>query len=507
LTRRRATIVVPALCATMLGALVSLALPRVYVAETQIEIAGANGLGGADYQSRVAAVADQILCRDAFDKVATKLRLDVDFASLPEGERKEKREALLARLKDDAGCSVKAAGEAQTVATITSSGADADLATRVVGALAEQAMSLAGNPTIAVKEKTEAEREAVTKTAKQALDAADLARQDFRAQNREFLEGAAHKLQATRDQKKQLKESTIAGLEQKRKDLDEMLLQERPFETVTVRQADPLKLAAIEEKIATSKEHVRQLTTVDKRADTDPDVAAERKAIAEAEDEKKKLIAEAPQTEQRRENEQWAQLTRAKGETQSRLDAANRQLKLLVETEKEQEELARRTPEFEANAAKLDAAYETAKEAHDKVAAELAKAQTDLSAERARGELAIHTILAAEKPHSPAGPGALVLAGMGLALGAIAGFVAACVLDATDHSFRDEASVTQFLGVPTLGAVRVIETPAEAAQRRARRRKSSAVLAVLGVAALAVVAVALFGDAHGVADFVKSVVG
>jgi uncharacterized protein involved in exopolysaccharide biosynthesis len=507
LTRRRATVIGAALCAATIGALVSLALPRVYVAEAQIEIAGAGGLGGSEYASRVASISDQILCRDAFSVAATKLRLDVDLLGLPEAQRNEKREALLASLKDHSSCSVRPAGDVLTIATISSRGDDAELATRVVGELAEQAARLAGNPTIAAKEKAAAELDAAADAAKAALDAAEKARQDFREANHEFLEGAGQKLQATRDQKKQLRDVTIATLEQRKREFEEMLAQEKQYDIVTVKQPDAVKLAAVDERLAAAREHLKQLTTVDKKLDTDPDVAALRKKVADIDDERKRLIAEAVPTETRHENEQWTQLSKAKGETQSRLDAATRQLRLLSETEKEQQELARRTPEFEASAAKLDAAVAAAKEIHDAKAAELAKAQTELAAERARGTLSVHTIAAPEKPTRPSGPGALVLAGLGLALGAIGGLCAACVVDAADHSFRDELAVTGFLGVPTLGAVRVIETPAEAAQRRGRKRRGSAVLAGLAVLACVVVAVALFGDAHGIADFVKSVVG
>lgn len=507
LSRRRATIVVPALCAMTIGALVSLSLPRVYVAETQIEIAGAGGLGGAEYASRVAAVTDQILCHEAFSVVATKLHLDQDLADLPEAERREKREVLLGSLKDHAACSVTPTGEVLTTATITSRGDDGDLAARVAGALAEEAMGLAGNPTIAVKEKAASDLDRAAAAAKAAMTTAGKARQDFREQNREFLEGAAQKLQATREQKKQLRDVTIATLEQKRKDFEDMLSQEKQYEVVSVKQPDAVKLAAIDERLAAAREKLRQLTVVDKKPDTDPDVGVQRKRVADVEEERRKLIADAMPSEARHENEQWLQLSKAKAETQSRLDAANRQLRLLGDTEKEQEELARRTPEFEANAKKLDETETAAKQVYETKAAELAKAEADLTAERNRGTLAIHTLVAAERPKRPSGPGALLLAGIGLALGAIAGFVAACVIDATDHSFRAETAVTGFLGVPTLGAVRVIETPAEAAQRRGKKRRGSAVLAGLAVLACAVVAIAMFGDAHGIVDFVKSLVG
>jgi len=274
-----------------------------------------------------------------------------------------------------------------------------------------------------------------------------------------------------------------------------------------VKQPDAVKLAAVDERLAAARENVRQMTTVDKRPDTDAQVTAEKKRVADIEDERKKLIAAAPPTETRHENEQWAQLTKAKNDAQSRLDAASRQLRLLTETEKEQQELARRTPEFEAGAAKLDAAADEAKAAATAKSGELATAEAELSAERARGELSIHTIEAPEKPTRPSGPGALMLAGLGLALGAIGGFVAACVIDATDHSFHDEKAVTGFLGVATLAAVRVIETPAEAAQRQARKRRGTAVLAGLAVLTCVVVAVATFGDSHGLVELVKSVVG
>jgi hypothetical protein len=492
LGRRRAAVVVPALCATMAGALAALVLPRVYRAEAEVEIAGQGGLAGAEFESRVAAVQERFVSTDAVSAAAAKLHLAGDLASLAE----------------HASCSVKPSGEgAVTTATIACRDGDPEVCTRVAAALADEAVHLSGSPALAAREKASADAAAAEKAAKTTLEAASKARQEYRDANREYLEGAGQKLQATREQKKQLRDVTIATLEQKKRELEDMLAQEKQYDIVVVHTPDAVKLAAVDERLAAAKERVKQLMTVDKRPDTDIEVVAQKKRVADVEEERKKLVTEAPPTETRRENDQWLQLAKARNDTQSRLDAANRQLKLLGESEKEQEELARRTPEFEAQAAKLDAAEASAKQEDETKAAALAKADADLSAERSRGSLTIRIAGAPEKPDHPAGPGALVLAGAGLALGAIAGFVAALVADGKDHSFRDEGAATAFLGVPALGAVRVIETPAEAAERRAKQRRGSAVLMGLAVLACVVVAVAVFGDAHGIADLVKSVVG
>jgi hypothetical protein len=330
---------------------------------------------------------------------------------------------------------------------------------------------------------------------------------EYRETNQEFLGGAGKKLQATREQKQQLRDATINGLEQQKRQLDALVSEEKQFETVSVRQPDPVRLAGIDDRIADARERIRMLTVEDKKPDTDPEVVAQRARLTGLEEERKKLVAEAPLVETRRANEHWGQLTKARADVQSQLDAAARQLKLLVAAEKELEELARRTPEFEAQAKLLDAAEAAAKQVLEERSGELAKAESAAQTVRDRGTMTIRVADTPGRPGSPAGPSALVLAFAGLAVGAIAGLTAAIVRDRMDHSFRDADAVAGFLGVPTLGAIDVIETPAESACRRARARRSRATLAALGVAAGLVLALALFGSLQAVALLVKSVVG
>ena len=111
------------------------------------------------------------------------------------------------------------------------------------------------------------------------------------------------------------------------------------------------------------------------------------------------------------------------------------------------------------------------------------------------------------KPRSPAGPGALVLALAGLVVGAGVGLGVAFALDAMDRSFREVDAVSQFLGIPAMGAIQIIQTPSEAAQSRGVKRRRTAVLAALAVVALLVFAVALLGDVHAIRDLVKSAAG
>jgi hypothetical protein len=195
----------------------------------------------------------------------------------------------------------------------------------------------------------------------------------------------------------------------------------------------------------------------------------------------------------KRESEQWNELTRSRSDVQSRLDAAQRQLKLLAATEKDQEELARRTPEIEAKDAALATVESAAKEVLDARSAEHRVAQEKLDQIRVLGTLVVRGAEDPLRPESPTGPSSVVLAFSGLAAGLAAGFARALSREGKDRSFRSAEAVSAVVGVPMLGAVDVIRTPSEEAAKRTRERRGRVVLMVAVAGAVAVFAAALVG--------------
>lgn len=507
LRRRSRVVAVLAFGAMIAASVVSLVLPRTYAAQADVELSWSGGPPGPDFAARVTEVRDRLQSHDAFTRAAKELGLGARFAGLPEAERGAQTEALLASLRERTAVTVNNAASGSATVSVTVHDADADTCARVAGALAGYATGApVDNAASGQQRAVEAAAKAVTES-QTAYDAAAKEHADYRETNQEFLGGAGKKLQATREQKQQLRENTINGLEQQKKQLDELVSQEKQFETVSVRTADPVRLAGIDDRIADARERIRMLTVEDKKPDADPEVVSQRARLTGLEEERKKLLAEAPLVETRRANDHWVQLTKARADVQSQLDAAGRQLKLLTAAERDLEELARRTPEFEAKERVLEATEAAAKQALDERTAELAKAESALQALRDRGSLTVRLAGEPRRPDAPSGPGALVLALAGLGIGAIAGVAAALVRDRMDHSFRDVDAVAGFLGVPTLGAVDVIETPAESAARRAKARRSRTAVTSLGIAAGLVLALAVFGSLQAVVELVKSVVG
>ena len=507
LRRRFRLVAALALSATILASAVSLALPRVYRAEARVELAGAGGLAGADFETRCSEAVARVLSHDAFVHAATKLDLGPELAKVEPEERAERREELLAGMRERTEVSLAPAGGAASIITISSADADAGVAAQLAQSLAEFAESLMAADSTAKEEEEIAVAQAAAKLAQAQWQAAAQAHADFADSNREFLGGATSKLQATRDQKKQLRDVTIAGLEQRKRDLDALLKDEKPTETVMTPQPDAMRLAAVNESIAAAHEDLRNLTVNEKRAETDADVVALRARLTGLDEAKKRLLAAAPLMATTQPSEQWTKLFKARSEAQSQLDAASRQLRALAVAEKDHEAVARRTPELEARRGELMCVETEAKSQFDARTAALARSEEALAARRARGTLVIRAQEAPEEPGSPTGPGAAVLALCGMILGLCAGLASAFALESMDHSFREADAVTGFLGVPTIGAVDTIETPAEAARRRAQKRRSTAKLSALAAVAAVVVAVSAFGSAGAVADFVRSVTG
>jgi hypothetical protein len=491
--RHGRAIVLVGLAVSALGSTVSILRPKEYSAAARVSLGAETGLAGPEFVRRATAAGERLLGHDAFAESAQKLGIDAAVANVPQSERMELRESMFADLRARTSYAVEAPELESATAVITCRAKDRDSALRVVAALAEHAQTVRFDDDAVAAEKVV---EAAAKTVAEAQAVFDKAageRATFREANAEFLGGVAAKLQATRKQRAELRDVTIADLEQQRKHFDEMLAQEKQFDSVKVRQPDPVKLAGVDDRIAAATERLRQLVEDDKKAESDVEVVTQKEQIAALRDERKKLVDEAPEVVTRRESEQWLELTRAKGDVQSRLDAAQRQLKLLAATEKDQEELARRTPEVEAKDAVFASAESAAKEVLDARSAEMRAAQEKLDSIHMHGTLVVRGAEDPLRPESPTGPSPVVLAFGGLAAGLAAGLASAVTRERRDRTLRTAEAVAAVVGVPTLGAVDAIRTPAEEAAKRSRERRGRVAFTFAVAGAVAMFAAAAVG--------------
>jgi hypothetical protein len=491
--RHGRSIVLVGLAVFAVASLVSIVRPKEYCAQARVGFGAEGGLVGPELAKRANAAGERLLGHDAFASAAAKLGVDAAVASLPQSERLDRREAMLADYRARTTYAVEMPEGEGATAVITCRDSDRDAALRVVAALAEHASTVRFDDEAVAAEKVVVAAAKSAAEAQAVFDKAAAERAAYREANAEFLGGVEAKLQATRRQRAELRDVSVSDLEKQRKHLDEMLAQEKQYDTVKVKQADPVQLAGVDDRIAAAKERLRQLVEDDKKPAADPEVVAQKEQIAALAEERKKLVDEAPEVVSKRESEQWTELTRSRADVQSRIDSAQRQLKLLAAQEKDQEELARRTPEIEAKDAELAGTESAAKQVFDARAAEQRAAQEKLDQIRLLGTLVVRGAEDPLRPESPTGPSAVLLAFSGLAVGLAAGLARALSRERADRSFRTAEAVSAVVGVPMLGAIDVIRTPSEEAAKRSRERRARFVFGCAVLGAVAVFAASLVG--------------
>lgn len=504
--RRAGLIVASGLASLVLACVVSVLRPRAYTACARLEVAGVNNLAAAELQSRVAAANEQVRSHEAMEEVCRKLTLDKRFESLAEAERNERRQQLVQDLRDRTSVATTTSGAGIEV-RVSHKGPDPELCAKVAAELSSWYQHSTADQPTAEQQKVVAEAVKAEADARAVAEKSAAVRAEYRKANAEMLDGASEKLAATQEELRQLEQTELAGYEKQKKDLEGLLAKETPFVVGKVRQPDALRLKAIDDKIKETSDTVKRLKSAESRTDDDPKVVSQANLLKQLQSERMKVLDEAPLVEQKQTNEQYAALSKALRDLQGKVDSAGRRRARLKEQERDQRELAKRTPEIVAKDKELAAAEEASKKEHDARVTSLARARQTLEELQRKGALAIREVEAPSAPRSPSGPAPAVLGLAGLLAGAGIGLTAALTLHSMDRSFRDPGAVSAFLGVPTIGAVRLIQTPAEAAHRRHARRRRTALLSACAIFAALVFFVALFGDVRTIQEFVKSVVG
>ena len=506
LVRRRARLVVVlGLAATMLASVVSMVLPKTYLVTARLVASPVDNMTEDGLVERVNEAASEARGERALGDIGGRV-LATESGGSP-ADVAARRDALVQEIREHTAIESHRESGSGWEVVISHRGSDAAVGVQVVAGLVDVFQKKATDRSTAQQEQTVAVVAKAEDEARAAAEGAAAEHVKYRDENIEFLDGVHAKLEATQRDMKAL-ETEIATLERQKKEAEELLEKEPPFVLVKVRQADPAHVRDLDDKIKEINDQLTQLRSVQGLSDEHATVKAILVRLAGLEEEKKKIVDAAPLVEQRKANDQYETVAKELKATQSKLVAANLRRQSLRNEERDQKEQARRAPDIEAKEKVLLAAVETTKQELATRAAATENARRTLEEFRTRGSVAVVQTDPPTDPISngPAGPGALLLALAGLGLGTVAGLATALVSGATDRSFTEAETVAHFLGIPTVGAIHLIQTPAEAAQRRKFRRRQMAQVAALAVVAAVVVVVAAW-EPQAIADLVKSRAG
>ncbi len=322
--------------------------------------------------------------------------------------------------------------------------------------------------------------------------------------NQDYLEGPEDRLRAVREQIDGLERVDIASYEGEISRLAEMLTEEPEFIVEETEVHDEGRIADLRKAIRSAEAELTVLQIEQKRTDAHPAVVAKRKILMDLRDELTRVRSEATTRKVETPNEMYASLVKAKIDTEADLARARRKLTFLRTTEAELLEEVRRAPDLRSERDRLAAAVAAAQETVNEQEAALSDAQAALDALHAERPLEFETLTPPTPPRNPAGPGTLMIAAIGLLLGAAVGAGLAYAADARDHSFRDPTRVAAVLGLPMLGAVGVIRTRTEERQLAAARRRKTHFVIGMAAAACVLLGFAMYGNATPIQEMVRT---
>lgn len=499
LLKRRAHLIAGlGLVAVFAGAVVGLVRPKTYRSETKIAVEAVGSLSGDDYLEKVRAVENEIKATGNFDSVVDQLHLDAQLQGLPEPERVAKRQDLIEELVKRTVVELEQPAGGVFHMRISHQAPDPDLAVRLVSLLsADYVQNSFERPIAKQVEAVQAFQEQVKEADLELVQTSD-ALQEFQEQNAEYLGGAKEQLQAVRDQIERLETIDIANLEATLRDLEADLEGEPAMKVVEEDVIDEKRVAEIEADIREVRRQIIKLQEENGYTDENPKIKALRKTIDTYDGDLARVRAEKTTVKRSVENPLYHAILKERREARTRLGVAERELQLARAREVELLAETKKAPEFERERDELARAKSAAQKRHDEAQVKLQDAKTHLENLRKERVLRFRTLDAPQAPRHPAGPGPLLIALAGLVVGLGSGAGIAYLLDLTDHSFRNVEDVSEYLSIPTLGAVHVILTPDELARRRSRKWRRLALLAVLGLAAAAALGVALAGGLDAV---------
>jgi uncharacterized protein involved in exopolysaccharide biosynthesis len=488
--RRRPQIAAVVAGALLVASAVAVVKPRDFRSETRLRITGASSLQADQLAQRVDALTREMVAPDTLTDMAQRLAVaGLDVHGL------QRRTKVSAAPNGGAGWDV----------TIAHTAPDAAVALRVVETLASDYQTSAIQRPIQLKEQ---EIEAL-KTALASAQTGFAERTEelerYVLENQSYLNGPEERLDAVREQIRDVERIEIASYEGEIARLDELLEEEPEFVVAERAVRDDERIAEIRKEIRDVEAELTVLQVEQNRTDEHPTVVAKRKILSALEAELEKAQGDVRTEKTEKPNEMYTSLAKAKIEAEADLARARRKLSVLRTKEAELLEEVRRAPHLREERERLAQAVEQGQQTVDAAVLALETARAELQSLHEEQPLRFETLVPPETPDRPTGPGTLVIAGIGLLLGAFLGAGAACVVDARDRAFHDPRRVSAQLGLPTLGAIDEIRTPAEERRVRDSARRRTNTLTGMGLASIALLAFALLGDTTPLQDIVRSV--
>jgi uncharacterized protein involved in exopolysaccharide biosynthesis len=250
----------------------------------------------------------------------------------------------------------------------------------------------------------------------------------------------------------------------------------------------------VESQINQAQARLNELTATKRLTEESAELRAARSSLAALQRQKADLERSADDEVQVSPNPMYVEASKRRDDASAAVLVAERQLASLRKNQRSLQDRQKKAPEIRDQAARLASELETAKQDLDLRTKELAQAEARLRDIANERQLSFRVAGAPAAPGRPSGPAPALLALGGLVLGAGAGIALAWTLDAKDRSFRDVETVSEFVGVPSLGAIGRIETPDEAARRRAQTLRTAAFVGAFGLVAAGIAAWAVVAE-------------
>lgn len=489
--RRRWAVACAVLVGLGLSSAASLALPKTYKTSTRIEVTQNRNMPGSEYAAKVDAVRDQICSLSAMEPVVERLGLVA-----PEngsGLSLADRRAMAARALISATRVEKDEPvEGVYYIRVEHAASSPDLAYRtldcLVGGFKED---LYARPREQQRQEVETHRRNVEAAAERVQTAQD-ALAEYEKANSDLLRPIEDDLANVQKEIHSLEEKDLVLWKEKLQQAEEYLAAEQPYTRVQVRKVEQIRMANIESELNRIRNLLNEMTIKKRWTEDHPDVQTARANLSELERQKAELEKNAPVEETLIPNPIYAEYTKTKGEAKSQLLVAERRVAGLRLAEKDLQAKKLQAPPVRGQRARLEDELKGAKQVLDDRQKELARAEDKFETIDKERQLNFRVIDEPLPPRAPSGPGPAVFALGGLVLGAGAGLGLAWILDVNDRSFREVDAVAAFIGLPSLGAIHVLETPAQAAAAKTAAMRRLALVAVLGVLAGSLAAAAMW---------------
>lgn len=482
--RRRHIVLACALAGVAAASLASRALPRYYKCSTRIEVAAVAGVGSRDLAENARAVQDQLKSRSVFEEVVRDLGLAGDRPRDDGRDPKASRDALVDGLMGATKVFANEAASGVFYISISTAWADAETPFRVCTALANRYKTdVTDRPKEDAEKRVQAAKDEHAKTA-ESFRKADEELAAFTDANKDILSaGADQQLATIRSEIQKWIEIEIPTMKQRLATAEAQLAVEKQWIEVVNEVRDEVRITEAEKRVSALEAELLDLNA--KFTEEHPDVLSAQNKLAVERGKLKKLLDGdgIRKAKSLQENPLWLTATKDRNEAQFAISSAERQVQMNRKNEQEvrmrAEELALLKPRLST----LEQARTVAGTALEERRKALEKAEEHRDNVAKERVISYRVLDEPLKPRSPGGPGALLFAAAGLCAGAALGLVVAYVLNVKDTSFREVDAVTAYLGLPTLGAIHMIETPAEArVARTARHRKIAGFIALGGLA-------------------------